>query len=162
MYRKILVPLDGSKLAESVLPHVESVVKGCSSPEVVFVRVVEPVQIPVGAAADGSVVYNKADATRDKKKIDSLNIESAKEYLNELVQKAGYGNAQVSSVVLSGDVAKSLADYADKNSVDLIIISTHGRSGISRMVWGSIADKIMRNTCVPVFMVRAPGCGPNL
>jgi nucleotide-binding universal stress UspA family protein len=51
-----------------------------------------------------------------------------------------------------------IADYASKNDVDLIIIATHGRSGVSRWVWGSVADHILRSACVPVLMIRAPGC----
>jgi nucleotide-binding universal stress UspA family protein len=54
-----------------------------------------------------------------------------------------------------------LADYATQNGVDLIIIASHGRSGVSRWVLGSVADRIVRNSCVPVMMVRAPGCEPK-
>jgi nucleotide-binding universal stress UspA family protein len=61
-----------------------------------------------------------------------------------------------------GKVAESIADYATKNGVDLIIIATHGRSGVSRWVWGSVADRVLRSACVPVLMVRAPGCVPGI
>ena len=57
-----------------------------------------------------------------------------------------------------GKAAESLTEYTEKNGVDLIIMATHGRSGVSRWVWGSIADKVMRSSCVPVLLIRARGC----
>ena len=60
----------------------------------------------------------------------------------------------------SADINSVLDDI--KNEVDLIAISTHGRSGISRWVWGSVADRVLRSACVPVLMVRAPGCVPGV
>ena len=59
--------------------------------------------------------------------------------------------------VLAGKPAESLIDYAEANKIDLILIATHGRSGVSRWVRGSIADRILRASKVPVLMVRAPG-----
>jgi nucleotide-binding universal stress UspA family protein len=61
--------------------------------------------------------------------------------------------------VIYGKAADAIADYGDTKDFDLILIATHGRSGVSRWVWGSVADKIMRSACVPILMVRAPGCG---
>ena len=66
------------------------------------------------------------------------------------------------SEVLHGYTAGQIADYANKNEVDLIVISTHGHSGIGHWVWGSIAEKVLRSACVPVLMVRAPGCTPGI
>jgi len=63
--------------------------------------------------------------------------------------------------VITGTVAENLADYAAKKAIDLIVIATHGRSGVSRWVWGSVADRILRSSCTPVLMVRAPGCVPG-
>jgi nucleotide-binding universal stress UspA family protein len=59
--------------------------------------------------------------------------------------------------VLVGHVADSLADFSEKNDFNLILIATHGRSGINRWVRGSIADKVLRSANIPVLMVRAPG-----
>jgi nucleotide-binding universal stress UspA family protein len=64
--------------------------------------------------------------------------------------------------VLEGKVADTLAQWAEKNGVGLIIIASHGRSGVSRWIMGSVADRIMRSACVPVLMVRAPGCFPGI
>ena len=65
------------------------------------------------------------------------------------------------SEVVTGRAADNLADFAAKNEVDLIIIATHGRSGISRWIWGSVADRILHSSSVPVLIVRPPGCEPK-
>jgi nucleotide-binding universal stress UspA family protein len=64
--------------------------------------------------------------------------------------------------VLEGKVADTLAQWAEKNGVGLIIIASHGRSGVTRWIMGSVADRVMRSACVPVLMVRAPGCFPGI
>ncbi len=155
MYKKILVPLDGSELAECVLPHVESIAKGCSAQKVVFLRVIEPFRMPSGEA---SVVFSDTDV----KRIDSDNKTNAKSYLGQIVSRAKYDGVTVESEIITGRAAESIVDYVTKNEVDFITIATHGRSGVSRWVWGSVADRILRSACVPVLMVRAPGCVPGI
>ena len=161
MYKKILVPLDGSELAECVLPHVETIVKGCQVPNVIFIRVVEPAIMP-SQATDLGTVYTRADAEKTQKKINAENKADAENYLNGITARYSYGNARNQSVVIMGKPAESVADYAEKNGIDLIIIATHGRSGVSRWVWGATADRILRSACVPMLMVRAPGCVPGI
>ena len=154
MYQKIMVPLDGSELAECVLPHVETIAQAGGVQSVVFVRAVEPFSM--------SSVRGDPDFTEEQmKEIDSRTIVAAKNYLDQLVSRIDYGSVKVQSEVVTGKVAESLADYATKNEVDLIVTATHGRSGVSRWVWGSVADRLLRSSCVPVLMVRAPGCIPS-
>ncbi len=152
MYKKILVPLDGSTLAECVIPHVEDIARSCQAPEITFVRVVEPF-IPISA---GEVTFTQ-------KQIDEFNNASeqdARRYLNEVMPRIHLGGVTTQTKIIIGRAAESLADYATANKFDLIVIATHGRSGFSRWVWGSVADRILRAACVPVLMVRAPGCVP--
>jgi len=156
MYEKILVPLDGSKLAECVLPHVESLAKGGQVKGVIFVRVAEPVQPPLGGDED------LAFSIKDWKRVESQHRAAAQKYLLQLVSQLKYGDVSVKSEVIVGKAAESIADYVTKNEVDLIVIATHGRSGVSRWVWGSVADRILHSVCVPVLMVRAPGCIPGI
>jgi nucleotide-binding universal stress UspA family protein len=61
-------------------------------------------------------------------------------------------------VVLLGKPAAALVDYAASSEIDLVVISTHGRSGVGRWLRGSVAERILQSICAPVFMVRAPGC----
>ena len=153
MYQTILVPLDGSKLAECVLPHVEMLVRGSQAKRVVFARVVEPVYLPPGD------YIMPEDQVR---KMEAEMREDAQNYLKDIVSRTKYDGARVESAILYGRAADTLADFATKNQIDLIIIATHGRSGVSRWVWGSVADRILRSSCVPVLMVRAPGCVPGI
>ncbi len=159
MYKKILVPLDGSELAECVLPHVESIAKGGGTEEIVFIRVVVPFRpVVVGDMGEGYVFKEE-----EVKRIDASTQRSAKEYLAQLAKRFKVTGTKITPVVVTGEAAAgSLADYATKNRVDLIVIATHGRSGVSRWVWGNVADKILRSTSVPVLVVRAPGCGPSI
>ena len=163
MYKKILVPLDGSELAECVLPHVESIAKGCGAQEVIFLRVVEPLRWVVGSSYMASGGDDAINLRGDEMKlIDSENKAAAEKYLSQLVDPTKYNGVNVRSEVIYGRAAESIADYTTKNGVDLITIATHGRSGVSRWVWGSVADRVLRSACVPVLMVRAPGCIPGI
>jgi len=152
MYQRILVPLDGSELAECVLPHVEVLARGCQAKSLVFIRVVEPLR-----QVAGDYVMDPDQV----KKIESESKLAAEAYLKRISAKVNLAGAVVRTEVVSGPPAEILADYAAKNPVKLIVIATHGRSGVSRWVWGSIADRILRSACVPVLMVRAPGCFPG-
>jgi len=153
MYRKILVTFDGSKLAECVLPHVEFIARAPGVENVVFLRVVEPFRMPGG---------DYAVSAEDIKRINSEQRVEAEKYLEKLVKQTKYEGVNVQSKVMTGKAADSIAEYATKNGVDLIVISTHGRSGVSRWVWGSVADRVLRSACAPVLMVRAPGCVPDV
>jgi len=150
MYKKILVPLDGSALAECVLPHAESIVKGCKVEEVIFLRVTEPFRH--FCDMDGCI------SQETMKSIDADNEAAAHKYLSELIERTRYGGVSVKPEVVAGTPGESIADYAAKNSVDLIVIATHGRSGVSRWTWGSVADRVLHSACVAILMVRAPGC----
>lgn len=158
MYRKIMVPLDGSELAECVLPHVEAIASGCKAGSVIFVRAVEPFYMRLVAAGEESMVFLRDEEIR---RIDEENRQAAETYLQGIAGRVKYDTVEVKTEVIIGKVADILAEYAAKNEIDLILIATHGRSGISRWVWGSVADRILRSSCAPVFMVRAPGCVPG-
>ncbi len=155
MYQHIMVPLDGSELAECVLPHVEAIAKGCGVPDITFVRVFEPVGFPIGSVITPGLAENLGQAEAENKSM-------AEEYLNTLVSRLDLGGSDIRIEVIAGQAAESLAFYAETNNIDLIIIATHGRSGVSRWVWGSVADRLLRSSCVPVLMVRAPGCAPGI
>jgi nucleotide-binding universal stress UspA family protein len=152
MYNSILVTLDGSKLAECVLPHLETVYKGCEKPKVTILRVVEPVELPYGDGMTGITLDMLTKAEVDEKT-------EAKAYLAKMATELGNVGVPVQTKVLSGKAADVIVDFINKNNFDLVILSSHGRSGISRWVWGSVADRVLRHVCIPVMTVRAPGCG---
>ena len=158
MYKKVLVPLDGSELAECVFPHVETIVQGCGVDTITFVRVVEPIHMPI-SGDDLGYTFSAEDWNR----MESESRAAAENYLNQLMNRVKYDGINVELEVLGGGrAADMIADYANKSEVDLIIIATHGRSGVSRWVWGSVADRVLRSASVPVLMVKAPGCVPGI
>jgi nucleotide-binding universal stress UspA family protein len=156
MYKKIMVPLDGSELAECVLPHLEAIAKGCKSPEVIVVRTVEPLSVPYGREVAQFTSLEEVKAFETHQKVD------AEKYLKKVIARLEKNGVNARAEVIFGKAGESLGDYVAKNDVDLVIIATHGRSGVSRWVWGSVADRLLRSVCVPVLMVRAPGCAPGI
>lgn len=156
MYKKIMVPLDGSKLAECVFPHVETIIEGCESPEVIVVQAVEPLSIPYGREVLQFTSLEQVKAFESHQKAE------AEKYLKEIVARLGKAGINAKTDIIYGKAAEALSEYATKNSIDLVIIATHGRSGVSRWVLGSVADRLMRSLNVPVLMVRAPGYEPGI
>jgi nucleotide-binding universal stress UspA family protein len=155
MYKKIMVPLDGSELAECVFPHLETIAKGCQPPpEVIVVQAVEPISVPYGMEVLEFSSLKQVEAFETHQKT------GAKKYLKQVVARLKQNGIKARAELIYGKAGEALSDYAVKNKVDLVIIATHGRSGISRWVFGSVANRIVHSAGVPVLMVRAPGWGP--
>jgi len=155
MYKKIMVPLDGSKLAECVFPHLETIVKGCEATEVIIVQAVEPLSVPYGIEVWQFTSVKQVEAFETHQKT------GAEKYLKKVIARLKKTGVNAKADIIYGKAGEALSDYATKNKVDLVIIATHGRSGISRWVWGSVADRLVRSVSVPVLMVRAPGSVPG-
>lgn len=153
MYQHIMVPLDGSELAECVLSHAVSIARGCKTPKVSIVRVVTPPHLygDISEEAIGPGIVEK---------LESFNLKNAQEYVAKTAAALKKQGLKVEAAVLQGIVADELTDFVEKNAVDLIVMATHGRSGPARWVMGSVADKMVRTAKVPVLIVRPPGCGP--
>jgi nucleotide-binding universal stress UspA family protein len=156
MYKKIMVPLDGSNLAECVLPHVEAIVKGCESPQVIVVQAVEPLSVPYGREISQFTSLEQVRAFETHQKVE------AEKYLKEIVARLKKAGINAEANVIYGKAGEAISDFAAKNGVDLVVIATHGRSGVSRWVWGSVADRLLRSVCVPLLMIRVPGCVPGI
>lgn len=149
MYNKILVPLDGSELSECSLEHVKQVVGGNAS-EVILLRVFEPI------SSNDAAAWSQAGYTITE--VQNKNQVVAKDALTQAAKKLINQGISARVEVIEGRVAESILDYAEKNQVDLIIMSTHGRSGISRWTFGSVADKVARHSPIPVLLISPPGC----
>jgi nucleotide-binding universal stress UspA family protein len=151
MYKKILAPVDGSELSECALEHVKAVATGCSVPEVILLRVVEPLSSldVAGLAEAGGDWLSKAE---------QLNEAEAQDYVSRLDSRMKKEGMSTKAVLVHGRAAEAIVDYASKNKVDLIIMSTHGRSGVTRWAMGSVTDKVLRHSPAPVLIVSPPGC----
>jgi nucleotide-binding universal stress UspA family protein len=98
---------------------------------------------------------------KDRQQMNLNRQKAADDYLAKLADSLNHPGTEFFGVVLEGNPVAMLTDYATNNAVDLIVIASHGRSGISRWVMGSVAERIVRTACVPVLMIRAPGCDPR-
>jgi nucleotide-binding universal stress UspA family protein len=159
MYNRILAPLDGSKLSECTLSQVADIAAGCHVTEVVLFTVLEPVRVPSfwpESQAETSTISANLEKTWQQMH------RSAGQYLAasaESLKKAGIAVETVVTEKSEGQqVADIILDYARENKFDLIILSTHGRSGISRWAFGSVADKVVRYSRIPVLTVTPLGC----
>jgi nucleotide-binding universal stress UspA family protein len=138
MFRKILVPLDGSSLAEAILPQVTELAKGLGA-EVLLLRV---------AIAH---VFPGVDPTEEEVRV----VHEAEEYIEALADKLAEKGVHVRTAVRYGKPAEEILHHIADNAADMVAMSTHGRSGLSRLVMGSVAEEIVRNAGVPVTLVRA-------
>jgi len=171
MYKKILVPLDGSKLAESALPHVEELAKGCDTEEVILISVTERIQgyrvlegsgQPIPTPTGGWLSPSQPLGERLVPEAFGKKEKQAQRYLDRIAKKLEARGINVSTEVLLWKPAEAIVGYAKQCGCDLIVMASHGRSGPSRWAYGSVADKVLRSSCIPVLMIRAPGCVPGI
>lgn len=152
MYNYILVPLDGSKLSEKALAHVKVIAKGCGKPKVTLLTVLES-----SKAVFPEALYNATmeQAHREWVKANQNVKQNAEKYLVSQAKDLKEEGLDVKTVVIQADLVKGAADiiidYAKANKTDLIIMSTHGRSGVSRWTLGSVTDKVIRHAGITVL-----------
>ena len=151
MYQKILAPLDGSEFSECALAHVSAIATGCQVPDVTLLSIIEPV--PQMTYVYASDVLDKA---APKMQAETEN------YLGKIADRLKGEGLTVQTVVLNGRAADEILSYISQNPVDLIIMSTHGRAGVSRWVMGSVTDRVLRHSTVPVLTVSPAGCRVSL
>jgi nucleotide-binding universal stress UspA family protein len=150
--RTMLVPLDGSKLAESVLPHVEALAKqrGAELVNVILLRVFEEPYVN----ADYPEASMNLTWDEHVKRIREHCRQEAAQYLAGVQKQLADAGLNVRSEVLMGKPADEIIDYAHKNYPNLVVMATHGYSGISRLEYGSVADKVLHGVSSPIFLVR--------
>jgi nucleotide-binding universal stress UspA family protein len=161
LYKKILVPLDGSALARQALPHAEEIARGTDA-RIILVRVIDqPMHIGaipgMGNAGASSGVGNGAIGVIDAIIDDAAHrqaLDDAEAALAALLPDLHYRKVNAVAEVLTGDPAMQIVDYARANDVDLIVMSTHGRSGLARWRFGSVAHMVLQEAPCAVVVVR--------
>ena len=150
IYSHIVVLLDGSELAECVLPHLETFLNSPLT-KVDLVRAVPPLEMHYKAA----LPLDK----REEQEINEFALKEARDYLEKVKSRLPARGAEIKLQVLPGSPADVITDYLKTSGADLLLMATHGRSGVSRWIWGSTADRLLRSTTVPIFLIRPAGCG---
>ena len=143
MYKRALVPLDGSPLAETIIPFILEIA-GPLDMEVILLRVVQPIP-PVVIEGSRHVEVEDVEARR----ID------AEEYLAPLAAELEKQGVRVKSQVRRGIPAPEIVAAARETGADLIAMSTHGRGGFGRIMFGSVAEAVLHQAEIPVFLMRA-------
>ena len=147
MYKTILVPLDGSKRAEAILPHVEELARRFGA-KVIFLRIVEDVMMMrYDAVLDISV--HQQDHDQRKKE--------AKSYLAGLDGVFKEKKISAKNIVSFGSVVKSILDTAEREGADLIAMASHGRGSLSRVFYGSVAAGVLHSIDRPLLIIRSRG-----
>lgn len=142
MYKRAVVPLDGSPVAEAIIPFVLEIA-GPLDMEIVLVRVLQPLP-PQVIEGSRHVVVDDVEARR----LD------AQEYLAPLAVELRAKGIRAQTQVRRGDPAGEIAAAAHETGADLIAMTTHGRSGLGRLVFGSVAEAVLRRAQLPVFLMR--------
>ncbi len=142
MYKRILLPLDGSGLAEQALPHAVAHAENFGA-ELILLKVLEPIA-PTGTVAPQSAA----------RQAEALTGAMAAEYLERIAADVRERGVSVSTVTIEGRPRTKILEYAEANKIDLIVMSARGLSGPSRWLVGSVADRVVRGSNVPVLLVR--------
>jgi nucleotide-binding universal stress UspA family protein len=154
MYHRILVTLDGSLLAEQVLPHVKAVLEGLQDVHVYLLSIAQMVDY----AAASAMAYpmsmlppRTVDEDSERRRVES----DLRDYLRGIEHQLAREGVTVSSEVRFGRPAEEIIAFATEMKIELIAMSTHGRSGLARWAYGSVADRVLHAARCPVLLVRA-------
>jgi nucleotide-binding universal stress UspA family protein len=143
MYKKILVPLDGSQFAEEALSHAESLAK-YEGAEIILLRVaVTPARY--------FFAHNPAEGNN----IISMIEKEAQSYMKAKVSKLKMTGVKVTGITRDGSAPDVILDVAEETHADMIAMTTHGRSGIQRWLLGSVADRVVHYSHIPVMLIHS-------
>ncbi|MEM7347079.1 MAG: universal stress protein [Chloroflexota bacterium] len=145
MYQSILVPLDRSERAEAILPHVEELARRFES-SIIFMGVVEPELI----LATGESPYSRFDETAMRRLLDDM-----KHYLDSLVLEFRAKGITAKVDFSQGIVVEKIIEVAEKEDVDLIAMASHGRTGLPRVFYGSVAAGVLHRVDRPLLLIRS-------
>ncbi len=144
-FSKVLAPLDGSDIGQAALPHVETLATRTGA-SLSLLQVISPPGTVEASVLGGS----------DWRKFVKAMHDAADNYLAGMAKRLTEKGINATYEVLSGDPADRIVEYAEDKAVDLIAMSTHGRSGLARWVLGSVTDKVVHGARIPMWLIRSP------
>jgi len=145
MYSTILVPLDGSKRAEAILPHVEGLAQHYKA-KVILAQVVESMPLAIGP--EGTLVALRQQELEQYTK-------RAESYLAVIRQEFHEKGIEAETLVAYGPVVEAIVNAAEREGADLIAIASHGRSGLSQVFYGSVAAGVLHRIDRPLLLIRS-------
>jgi nucleotide-binding universal stress UspA family protein len=153
MYQRILVPLDGSAFAEQALRHAQQVAQPSQS-EIHLLSVAPLLEDQSLAVVDLYPVYVYRDYLVDQTQETQRIRTELEVYLEQVAARVHAAGFKTLVSIRFGQPADEILAYAQEHGCDLIVMSTHGRSGVGRWVYGSVADKVLRGSKIPILLVR--------
>jgi nucleotide-binding universal stress UspA family protein len=151
MFKKVMVSLDGSKYSEQIMPFATDIATKYGAELVLFHAVHEPVTfVPPMMPGLSSVPVETQKMINDMNKQEK----DAEIYLEQWANTLMETGLNVECVTIIGDASQSIIDYATENDVDLIAITTHGRGGLNRAVFGSVADYVIKESHIPTLVIH--------
>jgi len=152
VYQAIVVPLDTSERAEKILPHVEALC-GIKMAKVILVHVVEPAAFPPAPAVpQAGATQVTPQAQLDQ--LEALRV-AGEEYLSKIQTILKTKEIDAEAVIETGQAAERIVHLAEKRDADLIAIASHGRTGLSRVFFGSVAAGVLHRSETPLLLVRS-------
>ena len=156
MYQKVLVPLDGSPLAECTLSHLKRLFKDGSVGEVTLLNVVK-VDLPWARMGSDDIPTRGIDLQAIREPL----FNASRKYLGDIESRLRSEGIKVKTESLEGNrPADTITEYAQKKDMDMIIIGTHGYTGLKRLMLGSVAFGVLHQSHVPVLIIRPESCRP--
>jgi nucleotide-binding universal stress UspA family protein len=154
MFKRLLVPLDGSRFASRALPYAAEVAERFGA-ELILIQVIKPATSVIDAGAAVGVPLGASEiAVQAALEADKRNAARARRYLSGKVRAIRSRHIQPSYRVLVGDIARAIMEFSEKESIDLVVMTTHGKSGLRRAIMGSVADVVIRESGKPVLVIR--------
>jgi nucleotide-binding universal stress UspA family protein len=154
MYTHVLVPLDGSPAAEAALPHVQALAERFSA-RVTVMRVTVAPETLIAETSGGAPGIPDAGPMIDPTPVVEAEQAEASRYLQRVAERLrGSGVQEVNAEAPEGPAADRIVERARDLGVDLIVMSTHARGGLGRLVFGSTGDAVLRHAPCPVLLVR--------
>ncbi len=171
MFKRVLVTLDGSSLSESVLPEAARLLRGTEAEIHLLTVTAEPhgtsirpeaERLTVGVPAPGGIVQTKAAPAAETKAqaIDRVTDELRDFLIAEAVPFERVG-IRYHTAVSFGEPGEQIVRYAQKEKVDLVMMATHGHTGLARLVFGSVASQVVASGVCPVMLVRPAALKPH-
>ena len=151
MYKRILVALDGSELAETILPHVEALGRALGS-TLVLMRATMPAEKVISGLNAGAMLP-AADIV-DPMPIIDAERDAVDSYLTRIAERLEAQGVRVHTEEPEGPAADAILQVADDLDADLIAMTTHGRTGMRRLVFGSVAGEVLHRSTRPLLLVR--------
>jgi nucleotide-binding universal stress UspA family protein len=153
VFKRILVPLDGSRFSISALPYTIDIAKRFRA-HIVLLQVVQEILPIAMAAPSGGGPAIKEMFLKESRQQDKKTLTRSRRYLSRKIRELAAQGIKGSYCIMVGEPATSINECCQKEDIDLVVMTTHGRGGFKRTILGSVTDEIIRGSTVPILVIK--------